>query len=678
MPKRRPVLTAALFLIVHLTSASAQKAAPARPAGHGNWIPTWATAQQLVHFLEPAPATPPPPPVSPAWTTPPSGAAPLPVLGTVSNQTIRMIARTSIGGRRVRVKLANAFNGTRVEIGAAHIAIRDMVTKDSGIVAASDRKLTFGGLDSIKIAPGAIAVSDPVDLAVKPLTDLAVSLYFPGDTGKPTTHARGLRTTYVSKPGNFAGSATIPEPSATLSYYWLAAIEVDAPANTPLIVAFGDSITDGSRSTPDTHNTWPAILATRLAANKATAHMAIVNQGIGGNRVLSDGSLFQGVNALARLDRDVLNQPGVKWLMVLEGINDIGNATARTGNAPTLTAADLIVAYRQIIDRARSHGIKVIGCTLTPYEGANYFREEGEAIRQEVNTWIRTSGAYDAVVDFDAAVRDPANPRRMKPEFDPGDHLHPNDAGYRAMAEAVELSVFVGSGLKAQGSGGSKTPEAIQGLPLTIEDVRIVVPMREGLPPDVEITVRNTGTRVIEAWGVTGEVRYTNGATRRIGVGTDTYETTSLPESMRPPAATSKRLPPGGQATITTSTSTVALATPIDATAFPTYVVFEDDTAVGDEQMIEFVFSRRRLARRVWRLASEAWTTAAERNLNPDESARSIIAALEDAGEEVAQSVPLSIVKRTLSSYDRGKLQRLRVEIESRLAAAERHAERRR
>jgi lysophospholipase L1-like esterase len=433
MHTRRASLLVAALLVLLLVPASAQK------TGDGNWVPTWATAQQLVRFIEPAPTTPPTPPVSPAWTTPPSGAAPLPVLSTVNNQTIRMIARTSIGGRRVRVKLANAFNNPRVEIGAAHIALRD---KDSAVVTASDHRLTFGGVASIKIAPGAVVVSDPVTLEVKPLTDVVVSLYVPGDTGPPTTHARGLRTTYISKPGNFAGSATIPEPSATLSYYWLAAIEVDAPARTPVIVAFGDSITDGSRSTPDTHHTWPAILATRLAANKATAHMAIVNQGIGGNRVLSDGSLFQGVNALARLDRDVLNQPAVKWLMVLEGINDIGNATARTGNAPTLTAADLIVAYRQIIDRARSHGIKVIGCTLTPYEGANYFREEGEAIRQEVNTWIRRSGAFDAVVDFDAAVRDPVNPRRIKPEFDPGDHLHPNDAGYRAMAEAVELSVF--------------------------------------------------------------------------------------------------------------------------------------------------------------------------------------------------------------------------------------------
>ena len=217
-----------------------------------------------------------------------------------------MILRTSIGGRRARVKLSNAFNGTPVEIGAAHIALRQ---KDSGIVAASDRPLTFGGRSSIRMTPGMVVASDPVDLAIAPLSDVAVTLYLPGDTGAPTTHATGLRPTYISSEGLRRQPDNPRRDDADVVLTRLASVEVAAPAGTPLIVAFGDSITDGARSTPDTHNSWPAILATRLAADKATTHMAIVNQGIGGNRVLTDGAGFAGVNALARFDRDVLSSP---------------------------------------------------------------------------------------------------------------------------------------------------------------------------------------------------------------------------------------------------------------------------------------------------------------------------------------------------------------------------------
>jgi len=355
-----------------------------------------------------------------------------------------MIVRSSIGGRRARVQLSNAFGAGPLKLGGAHIALRDT---ESAIVAASDRALTFSGKASFNIPPGADILSDPVDLDVPKLGDLVVSVYVPGEAMAPTTHLTGLHTTYISKPGDFTKAVSIAEPATTQSWYWLSSVEVLAPADAALIVAFGDSITDGATSTPDTNSSWPSQLARNLAANKATANLAIVNHGISGNRLLADGA---GVSALARFDRDVLSQPGVKWLIVLEGINDIGLG-ARA--ADPITADDLIAAHKQIIERAHLHGIKAIGGTPTAFSGAAYYSPEGEAIRQAVNQWIRTGNGYDAVIDFDAATRDTEDPKQIRAAYNIRDHLHPNDAGYKAMAEAVDLTLFTGKSVGAGSSG---------------------------------------------------------------------------------------------------------------------------------------------------------------------------------------------------------------------------------
>jgi lysophospholipase L1-like esterase len=406
-------------------------------AAQEHWVATWTTAQLLSRN---APTLAVQAPAAQAATGPQAVAA-----RGFNHQTVRMIVRTSIGGRRLRIRLANAFGSTPVRLGAAHVALRD---KDSQIVAASDRALSFNGKPGCIIGPGIVLASDPVDLVAPPGSDLAVSLYFPSETGPPTTHATGLHNTYVGD-GDVSGQAVIAEPAATTqSYYWLAGVDVLAPADASLIVAYGDSITDGARSTAETNHSWPALLAARLAANKATAHFAMGNMGIGGNRVLRDGT---GASALARFDRDVLSQPGVKWLMFLEGINDIGRGATVPEEA--VAADELIAADQQLIQKAHEHGIKVIGCTLTPNEGATAYRPEGEAVREALNNWIRTSGAFDAVVDFEAATRDPANPRRFRAEFDPGDHLHPNDAGYQAMADAMDLGIFTG---KRAATAGAK------------------------------------------------------------------------------------------------------------------------------------------------------------------------------------------------------------------------------
>ena len=353
---------------------------------------------------------------------------------TVNNQTLRQIVRTSVGGSRVRVVLSNVFGTAPIAVGAADIAPR---SGDASVVAASVKPVTFGGSPAATILPGAVLVSDPIDMAVAPLSDLVVDLFLPGELGTGpspvTTHNGASQTNYLSQAGDHTGAAALPSPTRTGAWFLLARIEVMAPANAAAVVAFGDSITDGARSTVDTNNRWPDHLARRLAANGRP--VGVLNAGISGNRVLSDGA---GVSALARFDKDVLMQTGVTHVVVMEGINDIGLARAN----PSPSAADIIAGHKQLIERARARGLKIYGATLTPFEGAAYFSPEGEAKRQAVNEWIRTSKAYDGVIDFDAVTRDPAAPARFLPAYDSGDHLHPGDAGYKAMGEAVDLALF--------------------------------------------------------------------------------------------------------------------------------------------------------------------------------------------------------------------------------------------
>lgn len=335
----------------------------------------------------------------------------------------------------MRVRLSNALGAPTVAIGAAHIAIH---AKGSAIVAASDRVLMFSGKPTASIYAGQVLISDPVNLDVAPLADLAVSLYLPAETGAPTSHLFALRSTYVSGEGDFTGRAEIPDPAATMeSWYWLAGIDVLTAKDAFTIVTFGDSITDGDQSSLDSNHAWPSLLAARLQANKNTAHVGVVNAGISGNRVLGDNG-----GALARVLRDVLSVPGVRWMTLLEGINDITGATRPGAPASGFSADTLIGAYRQIIETAHLYGVKIAGCTLTPYAGAGPYSEAGEAIRQAANHWIRTSGAFDAVIDFEAATADKQSPPRFRPEADSPDMLHPGDAGYQLMAGAIDLKIF--------------------------------------------------------------------------------------------------------------------------------------------------------------------------------------------------------------------------------------------
>jgi lysophospholipase L1-like esterase len=415
MVKREEIIPHALgfaLMLCCVTFPSISSAGKKSVSEKPEWVGTWACSPQLVE-----PANRPPPP------------------GLAKN-TLRQIIHVSIGGDRLRVRFSNEFGVSLLTLTSVHIALP---VADDAIKSETDKALTFAGQPSVSIPAGAMMISDPIDFNVAPETDLAITLQAgkvpDGITGHP-----GSRATSYLVAGDAVSSPVLTNPIKADHWYMLDGVDVVAKKPAAAVVIAGDSITDGRGSTTNGNDRWPDDLARRLLATKSTADVAILNHGIGGNRVLHDRA---GPNLLARFDRDVLVQPGVRWVIVLEGVNDIGTARKEAANGEQLTtAADLIAAFQQLIMRAHTHDLQIYGATILPFGGSFYFSPLNEADRQMVNNWIRTSGAFDAVIDFDKATRDLKNPDRLLSDFDSGDHLHPSVAGYHAMADAIRLSLF--------------------------------------------------------------------------------------------------------------------------------------------------------------------------------------------------------------------------------------------
>jgi lysophospholipase L1-like esterase len=410
MPPYSLVRSASFISVLGLACFGLNAFQPTVPAaqtvsGGQHWVSTWGCAPQL---------------------TEPANLPPSPGLST---NTLRQVVHVSIGGKRIRVWFSNAFGTNSVTIDSAHVAIS---AGGSAIEPSSQRALSFKGGPSISIAPGDSVQSDPLDFPVAPLSNLAVSIHF-GDTSGAVTGHPGSRTTSYIQSGDCASCTGLPTASKTAHWYILTGIDVQADDSSATVVTLGDSITDGRGSTTDGNNRWPDNLARRLSTNAPTASMAVVNQGIGGNAVVTGGL---GPTALKRFDRDVLGTSGVRWLIVLEGVNDIGSSRSQA------VVTNLISAYEQFIQKAHEHNLRVYGGTITPFGGSFYNSPSHESARQAVNDWIRTSGKFDSVVDFDAALRDPGNPTHLLPAYDTGDHLHPNVAGYQKMAETIDLTLF--------------------------------------------------------------------------------------------------------------------------------------------------------------------------------------------------------------------------------------------
>ncbi len=410
-PRRAFAVFLGLTFCAHGGVAQAPLAGP-------NWVGSWAAAQQVPEAS--------------------NSLAP----GDLRDATLRQVVHLSIGGEALRVRISNAFGTAPLEFTSVHIA-RPAAAASPRIDASTDRALTFAGRPDVSIPAGAYFISDPIAFAVAAQSDLTVTFHVGQPPAVETSHPGSRATSYLVH-GDHVADADLP--GAFTFEHWLniSGVEVSAPPSAAAIVALGDSITDGRGSTTNGNDRWPDDLARRLLTALPSRCLAVLNQGIGGNRLLLDGL---GPNALERFDRDVLAEPRVRYLIVLEGINDIGTlglagSTART--AHDRLVGSIIAAYEQIVLRAHAHGIRVFGGTLTPIAGSAYSKSGpmSEADRSAVNQWIRVPGHFDSVIDFDRALRDPRQPERLLPAFDSGDHLHPSPAGYRAMADAVRPADF--------------------------------------------------------------------------------------------------------------------------------------------------------------------------------------------------------------------------------------------
>ncbi len=402
MLNRRFCLVALVFIIAALSHS--------QTAPQPQWVGSWATAPMVAD----------------------GGFNVRPFSGT----TLREIVHLSAGGAQIRVRFTNAYGTDPLTISDAHVALS---ASGAAIQPGVDHAITFGGATSVNIPPGAELFSDPIAFAVQPLSDLVVSFYLPSQVMRVETyHSFAAQDNFIAN-GDMSTAPDLPDATKIFSWYFLDGIDVQAVDDSRAIVTLGDSITDGAYATHNANLRWPDDLAARLNQDPNLKEVSVLNEGIGGNRVLNEGA---GPSAISRIDRDVLAQSDVRYVIVLESINDIGRLAHLATPYDDITAQQLEMGLKQIADAAHEHGIKAIGATITPYGGAGYYSDKGEKVREAVNDWIRNSGTFDGVADFDKATQDPANPTHFNPAYDSGDHLHPKDAGYKAMAASIDLSLF--------------------------------------------------------------------------------------------------------------------------------------------------------------------------------------------------------------------------------------------